>query len=365
MRILQIILLLFVSVVHAQDKRIISGNVVNQQTGAPIPNASVYIANTSRGSVTDAKGFFELRNVPLGNYELVVSFIGFSPKIFQFSPGKLPLRLDVRLEPKIDVLQSVTVQPFEKDGWVKWGRFFLDHFIGTSAIAKEAKIKNQQVLRFRYSAKENTLNVVSNEPLLIENPALGYRIKYDLDEFTYDSSEHALYFQGHLYFEDLIKENPRMAKRWRNNRRQAYGGSIMHFMRCLYAGTLTKEGFEVHRSKLQGKDFYEMSPKLLSSDSIVSNSADNIRTLFFDNTLTVIYKNAKSDPNYSNPESGKGGGWRQNSIISLRFKRPLIIEYNGNYSPPLDLFLTGYWSWSEKIGHILPLDYDASIQNRE
>ncbi|HMH33198.1 MAG TPA: carboxypeptidase-like regulatory domain-containing protein [Puia sp.] len=354
----QLVLFLFLaSGIYAQTGRIVKGKVTNGQTGSPISNASVYFANTSKGVVTNEHGLFEIRNIPIGNSELVISFIGFKSQSFHISSQSLPLKLDIQLQPKVEELESVTVQPFEKNGWEKWGAFFLTHFIGTSVAARGAKIINYKTLKFRYS-KESVLNVVASEPLIIENPALGYRIKYDLDEFDYDSTKHFVNFQGYRYFEDLLTANPRMSKRWKRNRKDAYEGSIMHFMRCLYNGTLLKNGFEVHRSILKGEDFFVISPNILNSDSLVANSDENTKLFFFKGFLEVIYKNAKTDPNYSNPESGKGGGWTQKSQINLQFGEPIIFGFDGNFTPPLGLFLTGYWAWSEKVGHILPLDYE-------
>jgi hypothetical protein len=74
-------------------------------------------------------------------------------------------------------LESITVEPWEKDGWERWGRVFTESFIGTTSASRQCEIKNHKALRFRYSKKNGTLIAVADEPLIIENRALGYRIQ--------------------------------------------------------------------------------------------------------------------------------------------------------------------------------------------
>ena len=359
MKITQLLLcLLIASNLWGQDKKSINGKVVNAESGAAISNASVYIANTSQGVMTNANGLFEIKNVPSGNYELVISCIGYTTRIFTFSADKLPLKIDVQLQTNATELAAVTVLSFEKNGWEKWGQVFLDNFIGTSSAARLANITNFDIIRFRFSTKDNTLTASANETLLIENPALGYRIKYDLDKFIFDTVAHTIIYQGHCLFEDMVKDPKQITKRLIKNRREAYQGSMMHFMRSLYDKRLVEEGFEVHEAVMNKEGFLVTSQPLLTADSMVFVSPDSSRLLYFKHFLSVTYKNAKADNSYVNPESGKGGGWKQFSVINLRSEKPVTIGYNGNYTPPLNVFSKGYWAWSEKIGHLLPLDYD-------
>ena len=270
MKIVQLICyLLIVSNLWSQEKNIISGKVTNAQTGASIANASVYIANTSQGVMTNSNGLFEMKNIPSGNYELVVSCVGYTTKIFSFSSDKLPLKIDAQLQTNATELAGITVQAFEKNGWEKWGQVFLDNFIGTSSVARLANITNFDVIRFRFSTKDNTLTASASEPLIVENPALGYRIKYDLDKFIFDTVAHTIFFQGYCLFEDMFKDPKQLTKRLIKNRKEAYQGSIMHFMRSLYYNKLVEEGFEVHAAVKNKEGFLVTSQALLTADSIV------------------------------------------------------------------------------------------------
>jgi len=216
---------------------------MNGETGAVIPNASVFITNTSKGTVSNSAGEFELSNVPEGTYDLVVSCISFETQVYTYKASQLPLRLQIQLKSKADELQAVIIEPYEKDGWLTWGKFFTDNFIGTAEIAKTCTIKNYQVLHFRNSKKKNLLTVTAEEPLIIENKALGYTIQYQLEGFSYDFKANILLYFGYTLFKDLNGKPP---KTWQlKNRQQAFNGSIAHFMRSLYSNRLAEEGFEV------------------------------------------------------------------------------------------------------------------------
>lgn len=55
----------------------VSGKVLNKNTNEPIPYANVMILGSSLGSSTDEKGYFEIKEVPVGFIRIVVSVIGY------------------------------------------------------------------------------------------------------------------------------------------------------------------------------------------------------------------------------------------------------------------------------------------------
>ncbi|MDY4790626.1 MAG: TonB-dependent receptor [Bacteroidales bacterium] len=55
----------------------ISGKVLNKNTNDPIPYANVMILGSTLGSSTDDKGFFEIKDVPVGFVRIVVSVVGY------------------------------------------------------------------------------------------------------------------------------------------------------------------------------------------------------------------------------------------------------------------------------------------------
>lgn len=129
----------------------------------------------------------------------------------------------------------------------KYGQFFMDNFIGTSALAKDCKLKNPQTIQFRYNKKENILRAFADEPIILENRAMGYILKYDMNIFEYNYSTRIFYFQGYPLFKEMETGRKKLGKRWKKNRTDAYYGSLMHFMRSLFRNKLIEEGFEVRK----------------------------------------------------------------------------------------------------------------------
>lgn len=75
-----------------QQKRTITGTVMDKN-GEPIIGANVVIEKTTIGTITDFDGKFSLGNVP-DKAKLVVSFIGYNPKVVVVSGTNLNIVLD-------------------------------------------------------------------------------------------------------------------------------------------------------------------------------------------------------------------------------------------------------------------------------
>ena len=55
----------------------INGFVREEKTGEPISYANVFLSNTTLGSATNRDGYFVIKNVPEGSYEINVTMIGY------------------------------------------------------------------------------------------------------------------------------------------------------------------------------------------------------------------------------------------------------------------------------------------------
>lgn len=63
--------------IHAQAT--LSGKVLSNQT--PLPFANIHLEGTTLGSSTDQNGLFTIANIPLGEYKVIVSSLGFKTKV--------------------------------------------------------------------------------------------------------------------------------------------------------------------------------------------------------------------------------------------------------------------------------------------
>ena len=371
------------------SQRFLKGLVIEAGKNTPVPGASVFLSNTSIGTVTNSQGAFEM-NVPAGQFDLVVSSIGYQTYLQTITANASTPSLVITLHPIAKELENVVVEPFEKDGWATWGTFFLESFIGTSALAKECVLQNPSVVKFRNSKKTGELTALALEPLVIQNKALGYTIRYKLETFSFNFNTHYLLVQGYPFFVPM-KGNAARQRHWAARRKETYEGSMLHFMRSLYRNKLGENGFEVralkklpntekkrvqllyktlssaalhankdsaayYESRLRQPDYFDIAAKAVLPGDSIAYAADSVTVgLAFHNYLLVLYTRELAPPEYRQyvPDAGSA----RMSQLYLLNERPVFIQSNGSYFDPADLLTIGYWSWSEKMATMLPFDY--------
>lgn len=78
MRLIKFLVLLLCTSITAQNTFNITGKVVSNEE--PLPYTNVYIENTTKGTTTDEKGIFIIKNTEPGNYTIIASYIGLTPQ---------------------------------------------------------------------------------------------------------------------------------------------------------------------------------------------------------------------------------------------------------------------------------------------
>ena len=106
-------LLLGGSLLSAQNRFTLSGEITDSETGEDLVGATVYMAGTSLGGVSNSYGFYSL-TVPGGKQELVCSYIGYEE--FRVAIElKNDRRLNISLMPKSTQLEEVVVSAERAD----------------------------------------------------------------------------------------------------------------------------------------------------------------------------------------------------------------------------------------------------------
>src|ERR1044071_7246498 len=230
-KVLLSVSLLFLSIsLFAQHS--VHGQVFDAQTGLPLANATVFIANTTKGTYTDKDGNFEIGNLHDIHYNLVVSFLGYEPGVFDVVPGSSS-NYQIRLKPTVKVLNEVVVKAsrLTKAEWSAYLRDFKDNFIGYSDNASQCVLENEDALVF--DKDQNVLLASCDSVLVLRNDGLGYRIRIILQRYQFDSKKTSVIFEGQMAYEPLVAANEKEKKRRAANRLKAYYGSEMHFLRAL------------------------------------------------------------------------------------------------------------------------------------
>ena len=103
----------------AQNTSSINGFVRNNANGEPISYANVFISNTSIGAATNRDGYFVISDIPLGEYEVNVSMIGYAVhkemvELFDGSPVRLEIGMKDQVIEGSEVLVTAERQKFER-----------------------------------------------------------------------------------------------------------------------------------------------------------------------------------------------------------------------------------------------------------
>jgi len=369
-----------------------------------IEGAAVYLNNTMLGTTTNDRGEFSIP-VKDGQYELIVSYLGYKKIIYPLNTSKYESPLIFALEEDESVLDEIIIKKTVYDDQWRYNlRTFKREFIGITELSKNCEILNPETLHFEYDTNENILSAFARKPLRIKHESLGYLITYELESF--EINKNYLSYLGFSRYEEL-KGGKRKQKLWKKNRLKAYNGSPVHFYKSLLNDTFEEEGFVVNQFKrVSNKDrpseeeikkarkilrlnrnrFINFSEKentpltTLDSARVIIKKArlpksrdylynsklkkeeililkNGIFYLSFDNNLSIVYTKEKEEIGFitRNLFSKKRKPLPQTSSL-IPLKKDIILDKTGILKNPLDIYYEGYWSY-EKFANTLPLDY--------
>lgn len=155
----------------------------------------------------------------------------------------------------------------------------------------------------------------------------------------------------------MTPPNARERRRWTENRRRAYFGSAMHFLRALHPPLVQEEGFVLNKIVQNERGSFLLREPLPYPQFVDETQSDREHTRFgFSDYLQVVYPLEKESPAYrTRLEHAPARG--QTSTLYL-VGPGVTVEASGTYyDEPLDLLFEGYWAW-EKMAELLPLDYE-------
>lgn len=365
----------------------------------------MFLANTTYGTTTDSTGHFALAGMPAGQYELMVSYVG-----YDLYKKTFDLRQSVTLTPGLQPaaqLDEVTVRPAENRP--AENRHFVQQFLGGTILSERCRIENPADVVVVVDQRRHELVAVAPRHLLVINQALGYRITYHHFDFRVDYTSQRITFVAAPMFEELKSTNVQQQQRWEANRRKAYAGSLPHFLRSVREDRLAQEGFRVQtmvsapnsspiqqRIKQAGDS---LAAVLMPTPGIVAlvyqqplgaaqicRAAAGQVVLQSPFDLRVTYEGEQPDDHYtahvlearrsellqaakskypaSRTEVGPGRSQLYEPVLEVSELHLLgpaaIIQPNGYLTNPLSVKVDGYWAF-EKVGEALPFDYVPSL----
>ena len=383
------------------SQTIVTGIVYGKN--GPLEGAAVYFNNTMLGTTTNEKGQFSIPTKK-GHYNLVISYLGYRKLIYSLNTSTYKEPLVFTLQEEKNTLDEIIIKKtvYNADWKYNLSRF-KRQFIGSTILAKDCKILNPKVLHFNFNAKQNILTAIARKPLEIQHKGLGYKITYDLEEFTIHKNR--VTYLGYARYKHL-NGSKRKKRIWAKNRQKAYNGSSMHFYQTLLKKTTYEEGFFVHLFKRvpnlerpselaikRARELVKLNNTTINFSAKIKNHKTELDTailtlrkvklpkfkdriyktkasledvilmkkltkyLNFDFNILVVYTKELEEKGYIMRNSfskNREPNPQSSSIIGIKI--PTAIDNKGSLVSPLDVFYEGYWSY-EKFADSLPLDY--------
>jgi len=402
--------LLFPVMIYGQE--LLLGQIIDQNTGKPIENASIYYNQTQIGTKSTLDGKFSLRRDNRFT-DLIISCLGYEKIKITKIPNE---RLNILMKPINNTLSEIVVT-VKAPGWSKWGKLFTKLLMSDNPKDyytlkyKDKVILNPEVISFYFNQKTGILNASSKEPIMVINDKLGYLIRVDLEKFTYNITTGLLIYQSSLFFEQT--KSSLTLNQIQKATNEVYYGSATHFLSSLAKNKLSEEGFEIqkvheiknsskakaikhinnlkntrfksngflmdielndifrnkdsvayYRSKLSEPDTFGRIVSEINLSSILRYDENNKRhQLKFQDSLLVTYnidekKNLTHIP-FFNKKINTPEKLKVETII-YQITNNTIFIYNTGEIENFNLYMLGYMG-DKRLSASLPDDYDPSI----
>jgi hypothetical protein len=389
-----IILCLFLPLISLAQYGIITGVVTHSGAKTPLARASVFLSNSSIGSATTEDGTFTLSGIRPGQYELVVTILGYEDYSKTVLVGREPIKLDIELIQKPLQLREVVIT--SNADWKRNYEVFKRDFIGIDENAKKCKVVNPHVIDLVYNKPKQAVEASSDEFLIVENGALGYRVKFLLKDFSTSKLTRIVSYEGRVLFEDLPGSETQK-KIWHQKREDAYYGSTMHFYRSLYAGKMASEGFVIRKllripnplrrpeeliqqkikmfNKYYNRDslnyWIDQNNMVRYRDQLVrepmhdydilrSTGQQGIFAMTFKDYLYVVFTKKREETDFKDLYRPLDMENFETSVITL-YQPYALFDMNGVVISSRSTLYEGTWS-KAKLSTLLPVDYVPDVR---
>ncbi len=333
----------------AQDAGFIDGKIVDAETREPLFLVNVFLANTTIGATTARDGYYRIKEIPPGAYELVTHHISYELKTRKvLITGADSLRCDFEINLEVLQLEEITVFAPKSKGllWKLNLDRFNREFIGETEYSRECKILNHEVLDFQIDPDTKVFFASSDQVLEIENRALGYMIHVIIKEYRSQKPRLGGFNLQYVVlprFELLEPGSRRELKKWERNRQLCYEGSLRHFLAMLAGNEDGSDSFWIYSGSRAALE-YDLG-MVLSVGELKVTPDDT--TPFYrwesDTWLKVSYR----------------GHFYNSSFIWLP-EGYTEFDTFGNGIIPYSIELAGYWT-QKRMADTLPFDYRPGI----
>ena len=341
----------------------INGRVVDDTDDKPSAGAFVYFNNTTLATTADQQGQFTFETLRLLNTELVISTPGYELLVYKPAAEKIDKkRVVFKLHKAQTVKEKPSVKAVTRQQLLP---FFYTSFLGVTHEADKCTIENEKDIYFAEGASINGFTVYADSPLIVVNDLLGYKLRYDLVEYTFDFSTGQKNLIGYTYYQDLGQD-----KKWVKNRKDNYAGSKMHFYRSLFSRQSYEQGFNTFLLQPADTSLHKMDHNMLivpgqgpmnvipiTAPQILFIDSTNNISIRVDGQLLVQYYKNPASRDFLEKNDYLDGLLLKGVQSYIFFKTGSVgINMSGVLSEPDSVDYAGYWNY-EKAANTLPYDY--------
>jgi len=349
----------------------IQGSVLNSDN-QPIPNANVYLDGTLLGATTSDSGKYRLKKIPIGTYTLVFSHLGYEINSFRINANSSSDRLlNVRLNEKVINLEQIEIVADAVEERTKQFQVnsFERFFLGKTPNAYKCTMLNPEVLTFTLEKTSGKIEAFSNEPLQIQNNALGYLLHYDLQKYLLQPD--TVFFYGMARFEELRPSNQKEDKKWKIARQNAFNGSLRHFLSLLVQNNIKKGKYLIFEMRENG--YLDISEETAVLFNQIGQNSFKITLV---HPLLIIYlpnekeygelrKNSREElitkfPNYDYLDKLMDRYPKAQISILEQFNGSVFVDNKGGFKSTLNFITHGYWSY-ERVADLVPIDFIENL----
>jgi len=371
------------------------GNVINYINDQPVEGAVVYLNGTEYRDESAADGSFSFQGVKEGTYDLIIlapSFFNHLERVSIYNStttqgnttefaihssyanfAELPSDPDMAitaLKSQVEQLQrKVSRNDFTfNQEWIENLQLFQRHFLGSERTSDISILNPQSIQFFRDTTnRDHILSASSDDPLLIVNNRLGYRVEMVLDTLLIRNSPLGidLHHQATTNFTEIETSNIESIERWEKNRQHVFRGSLRHFLMTLPTGRIHSEGFEMFSgARTQGPQSMGSTESSIQDVGVFADrilvETENPNEFYLsppeELTITFRHIDPQSKPQFAMSDWNMKRSFLQFDEGDLRFNS------NGLMLNPETLRVSGYWKY-EQVMEMLPHYYNPHIDH--
>jgi hypothetical protein len=331
-------MLLIVPAAFAQkaEVSVIKGTVTDSQTNEPLVAASVYFTGTTIGTTVRPDGHYEVFVLKPGNYELVVSMVGYETRKMKYNIEKeREYVCDLRMEPKSLNITTIEVEGVDQTEWKENLNLFLPKFLGTLGNPNECTIEKKEYIDFKWDG--DALQASTSKPIVIVNEYLGYKVVCEIVKFIYNPTSRYYEYATNTLFYEMKPKDEKQKEKWAGHRGSAFFGSPEHFLWALKYGITEAQGYQLYPLN-KDTDWDRNMPKEIDPNEFKSSGQYMDEPVYsFSGSIKVIYKSL--------------------DVSYITMMQPYFtIDSNGIADNHLPFICSGYWS-KRGLANLLPHDY--------